>query len=488
MTREHLRAEKKRDNIGMLTVELVGARKLLPADGLLTDGSSSRDPYAELQLNTFPVQKSRTHRHTRDPDFQFTPPTFSVPHPNSVLKISIFDEGDIIHSDELLGRASINLRSLPWNTPMDLWLELSRDGSESTLNPMAPQNTAGLDPHNGKVCADDQLKGNTLAGQAVPASAALPSVVPRKSSDSISTSETQHHRRALHPFGIIQLRVMYQTTWLKQFTTGFLPAPETTIIVPPEFHATLCYNNLMRCLEYINPLLEGVEGVSKVQRWVSPLMSMSVLLAWILVVRHLDYFPVVLHAWLLFKMASGYVRKHTSEHPHSAYQVDKIRQSMRPLGQRPIDSVSSGTASGKDGLGGFIDALATWLLGMGLGAQLEAAQNAMGSAADGLDAVADIFNWKDKNMSRNICAAIFVSGLFLYVFPARWLLACVALWLMLSSTALYRLVVRGLSGLSGILATSPSPKTLVESAVITGLLKVRLRTPRMQPGKKSKTL
>ena len=444
-----------------LHVELVGARGLLPADGLVTDGASARDPYGELQVNAaLPRRRSATRRHTRDPDFDFTPEApFPVTHPSSVLHVHIYDEGDVLHSDVSLGCARIDLRHLPWNTPIDVWVELS--GGKIAAG-------AGNVGENGSTTKTAQAKLSQLPAQSAP----LSTLPPRP--------------KVRHPYGIIQLRIMYETSFLHQFTSGFRSAPVTTIDVPPEFHASLCYSNLMRCLDYLNPMLESAEDVSNIQRWVSPLKSMSVLITWVLLVRHSDYFPVVFHLWLLFKMAAGYVQKHTSDHPHGAYRVDKIRQQMSPCSQTAGGGTSllSGAAAGGDdgtvnskgeGLGRFVDALATWLLGMGLGSQLETAQNAMGSVADGLDAVSALFAWKDVQTSRNVCAGIFVSGIFLYLFPTRWLLVCVTVWLMLSSTMLYNVVVRGLTGLSGLLARSPNAETMLKDGQIQGLLKVRVR-------------
>ena len=473
-----------------LHVELVGARGLLPADGLVTDGASSRDPYGELQVNAaLPRPRSATRRHTRDPDFDFTPASpFVVPHPSSVLRVHIYDEGDVLHSDVLLGCAHIELRRLPWNTPVDLWLELSNGSGDSVA---AAAGDAGNNNNDTGVPAAAKQPSLLLPhqpSQRLPPPSSLSSTLapPAVIIPGLPTSP-----KVRHPYGIIQLRIMFETSWLHQFTSGFRSAPATAIDVPPEFHATLCYNNLVRCLDYVNPLLEGAEEVSNIQRWVSPLKSMSVLLAWVLLMRNSDYFPVVLHLWLLFKMAAGYVQKHTSDHPHRAYRVDKIRQHMSPY----LPSAGSGAfllspGAGGDGqslrnsnnkiekgggLGGFVDALATWLLGMGLGAQLEAAQNAMGSTADGLDTVAALFTWKDVHTSRNVCAGLFVSGAFLYLFPTRWLLVCVTVWLMLSSTMLYGVVVRALAGLSGLLARSPNADTMVKDGQIRGLLKVRVR-------------
>ena len=167
----------------------------------------------------------------------------------------------------------------------------------------------------------------------------------------------------------------------------------------------------------------------------------------------------------------------------SGSAADVVLSGVVPLEQRLAEAGGDGQSLRNSnnkiekggGLGGFVDALATWLLGMGLGAQLEAAQNAMGSTADGLDTVAALFTWKDVHTSRNVCAGLFVSGAFLYLFPTRWLLVCVTVWLMLSSTMLYGVVVRALAGLSGLLARSPNADTMVKDGQIRGLLKVRVR-------------
>lgn len=456
---------------GRLYVELVGARGLLPADGLTTDGASARDPYGELRVNTSQRQRSKTRRHTRDPDFEFNAEPFPVPHPSSVLHVHIYDAGDILHSDELLGCAQVELRHLPWNTPVDVWLELSNDqaGHPSSFVSKKPGSAAaGASGSSEEMATEGSIDGRkkrvhstSRGATAIPDVPGLPSAA-----------------RVRHPFGIIQLRLMYKTSWLCIFTSGFRPAPPREVLVPPPFHATTCYTNLMRCLEYTNPLLEGAEEVSKIQRWVSPLKSMSVLLAWILVMRYSDSFPVVLHLWLLFKMAAGYVGKYTSDHPHGVYRVDKIRRRMAPLPRSSSAASAGGALEGeasKEGLSGFVDASATWLLGIGLGAQLETAQNAMGTLADGLDAVADIFSWRDLQLSRNVCAGLFASGTFLYLFPTRWLLLCVTMWLMLSTTMLYSVVLRGLTGLSGLLARSPSADAMMKDGQIQGLLKVKVR-------------
>ena len=334
-----------------------------------------------------------------------------MPHPSSVLHVHIYDAGDILHSDELLGCAQVELRYLPWNTPVDVWLELSNDqaGHPGTIAPKKPGSAAAgaSGSREEKAAAgsiDGTKKGKRSATKQLHAA-------PHQATAAPDVSGLPSAARVRHPFGIIQLRLMYKTSWLRIFTSGFLPAPPREILVPAPFHATICYTNLMRCLEYTNPLLESAEEISKIQRWVSPLKSMSVLFAWILLMRYSDSFPVVLHLWLLCKMAAGYVGKYTSDHPHGVYRVDKIRRRMTPLPRSPSAASAGGALEGdkgKEGLSGFVDASATWLLGIGLGAQLETAQNAMGALADGLMLSLTFFR-EDCNC-RNVCAGIFASG------------------------------------------------------------------------------
>jgi|TARA_B110000090_G_C13345440_1_gene432809 hypothetical protein len=150
-------------------------------------------------------------------------------------------------------------------------------------------------------------------------------------------------------------------------------------------------------------------------------------------------------------MCVAYIHLHIQEHPHGASEVDKLRKTIKPLHQdahRDSDEIAS--------IGTFVDRVATYLIGRGLGETLQTTQNVLGSVADGLDGVTGLLAWKNRETSRQLLVGLLVScGLFAAVDFRYWLLVG-SLYMMTSCTKVYALVVYTVLGLTKFFSLSPT--------------------------------
>ena len=266
---------------GYLDVTIVGASNLIAVEGHLV-GHSSSDPYClcslddQDQLIQTPVVSRNIH-----PKWDF-PTTLFVKNAASLLHLTVMNKGndsrinlqqlDINlhkHKDLPLGRLVIPLSALPYNQTIEGWFAL--------LPPEHPIDATTVDI----TTTDD---------------AALPSTT------STTSSPPSEH------CGRIMLRLHYETTKHAQFYAGFQPPPPIPVAPPLPFSADQCYVSLMRCLEYLWPILDVVWNLMDIQHWTSPVRSCCFLIGWYYICVYYQYVPVFVH---LFLMVSTYNCKHS---------------------------------------------------------------------------------------------------------------------------------------------------------------------------------
>ena len=269
---------------GYLDVTIVGASNLIAVEGHLV-GHSSSDPYClcslddQDQLIQTPVVSRNIH-----PKWDF-PTTLFVKNAASLLHLTVMNKGndsrinlqqlDINlhkHKDLPLGRLVIPLSALPYNQTIEGWFAL--------LPPEHPIDATTVDT----TTTDD---------------AALPSTT---STTSTTSSPPSEH------CGRIMLRLHYETTKHAQFYAGFQPPPPIPVAPPLPFSADQCYVSLMRCLEYLWPILDVVWNLMDIQHWTSPVRSCCFLIGWYYICVYYQYVPVFVH---LFLMVSTYNCKHS---------------------------------------------------------------------------------------------------------------------------------------------------------------------------------
>ena len=386
--------------IGYLDLAVVGAADLIALDGplLIVGGEASSDPFATIFLDD-KDQQQQTHTIRRDlhPKWDYTT-TLVVKNAASILQIDVNDlDQAILHGKDVskpLGTLSIPLSTLPINQTIECWFALQP-------------------PKNGV------------------------------------TLEYQSDQQQEAPWGRIMLRLHYETTRQALFYAGFLPPPPIIEQPPEPFSADHAYQNLMRCLEYLWPMLDVVTGLLNIQSWTNPLKSILFLFGWYYLCRHPHWIPIFIHASLIFKMSIEYVRLHIQEHAHGASEVDKLRKTVTYIKQK------NGDTEDEASLGSFLDKVATFLVGRGLAGTLQTTQNTLGSVAGGLDILTGLVKWKDQSASKTMFIGLFMSAFLFATVPFHYWLVCCTIWIMTSKTHPYALFVYTVSGLAKIRSLSP---------------------------------